>query len=135
MLRMLLAIVSVTAGNAATFATIYQFADSATPQGHPAGPMVKDGHGVLYGTTLGGTFFSLSPPASPDGQWAIAVLYQFGTNPGDGAYPLGVVRGPGGALFGTTASGGAYDHGTAFQIAPPSGQGGSWTETVLWSFG
>jgi uncharacterized repeat protein (TIGR03803 family) len=137
MLRMLFAILTFTVADAATFTTIYQFGDSATPVNGPAGPMVRDSRGVLYGTTLDdyGSLFSLSPPASPDGQWAIAVLYQFGINPGDGAYPLGVVRGPGGALFGTTASGGAYDHGTAFQIAPPSGPRGSWTETVLWSFG
>jgi uncharacterized repeat protein (TIGR03803 family) len=137
MLRMLLAIVSVTAGNAATFATIYQFADSATPQGQPVGPMVKDSHGVLYGTTAGnpGTFFSLSPPSSPGGQWTENVLYQFGVATGDGAVPSGVVRGPGGDLYGTTSSGGTYGEGTVFQMTPPPAPGGSWTETVLWSFG
>src|SRR5580700_105340 len=106
MLRMLLAILSVTAGNAATFATIYQFGDSQTPQAYPYGTLVKGGHGLLYGTAaLGGPsnsgmVFSLSPPASPGGLWTETVLYVFGTNAGDGSFPAGVVAGPGGTLYG-----------------------------------
>jgi uncharacterized repeat protein (TIGR03803 family) len=36
-------------------------------------------------------------------------------------------------LYGTTVYGGAYSFGTVFQLAP--GAGGTWTETVLHSFG
>jgi uncharacterized repeat protein (TIGR03803 family) len=135
MLRILLVILSFSFADAATFKTIYQFGDSSDALVGPGGPMVQDSKGVLYGTTLDeyGAFFSLSPPASPGGQWTAAVLYQFGgISP---AGPAGVVPGPGGALYGTTAAGGTYGDGTVFRMNPPSAPGGSWTETVLWSFG
>jgi len=137
MIRVLLAMLSLGLADAATFKTIYQFGDSTTPMGLPAGRMVQDSHGVLYGTTIGsgGAFFSLSPPASPGAQWTAAVLYEFGVNAGDGAGPDGVASGPGGALYGVTGNGGAYGEGTVFQLTPPPSPGGSWAETVLWSFG
>jgi len=39
-----------------------------------------------------------------------------------------------GALYGTTASGGTYGYGTVFKLTPPAQPGGTWTETVLYSF-
>jgi uncharacterized repeat protein (TIGR03803 family) len=39
-----------------------------------------------------------------------------------------------GNLYGTTAAGGTGGSGTVFRLSPPTAQGGSWTETVLWTF-
>ncbi|MGD0362423.1 MAG: choice-of-anchor tandem repeat GloVer-containing protein [Bryobacteraceae bacterium] len=93
----------------------------------------------LFGTTgnLGsvgdGSVFSLVPTASSRGDWTETVLDSFqGSN---GADPVaGVTIDQDGALYGTTSSGGAWDLGTVFKIAPPDSAGGSWTETILYSF-
>jgi hypothetical protein len=45
-----------------------------------------------------------------------------------------------GNLYGTTSEGGAYlsgtmyGAGTVFELTPPTTSGGSWTESVLYSF-
>ena len=59
------------------------------------------------------------------------VLYNFqGYNAKDGAQPVGLVKGPNGYLYGTTASGGAVDAGTVFRIGPGGGN-----YEIMWSFG
>jgi len=69
------------------------------------------------------------------GTWTETVLYSFAGQNGDGANPYaGVVIGHDGALYGTTAGGGASGQGTVFRLAPPRLPGGAWTETVLYSF-
>src|SRR6202011_4734348 len=40
-----------------------------------------------------------------------------------------------GDFYGTTSEGGQFNHGTVFELIPPAQQGGSWTESVLYSFG
>jgi uncharacterized repeat protein (TIGR03803 family) len=110
--------------------------------GDPTGAVVFGPGGVLYGTTVGktnyggkpidGTVFSLTPPSAPGGSWSHSVLYSFG----DGFGPLGSLAvGSGGVLYGTTQIGGTYNQGTVFSLTPPASPGGSWTETVLYSFG
>src|SRR5579863_10030564 len=128
--------------------TLYSF--GKPPDGSsPTGKLVFDGFGNLYGTTSGGgaygsgTVFKLTPS---QGQWAETVLYSFcppQTVPcADGAVPYaGVVFDSTGNLYGTTYLGGAYGNllsgqnngGVVFKLTP-SGNG-SWTETVLHSFG
>jgi hypothetical protein len=73
------------------------------------------------------------------------VLYTF-QGSFDGQYPGALIFGSNGALFGTTVSGGTpgvlchsntrikYGCGTVFQFTPPSGKGGGWFKTVLYSF-
>lgn len=39
-----------------------------------------------------------------------------------------------GTLYGTTAGGGSGNEGVVFQLSPPAVQGGSWTESVLYTF-
>jgi len=52
----------------------------------------------------------------------------------DGANPYaGLIANAAGNLYGTTGNGGDYNSGTVFELTP--GAGGSWTETVLHSFG
>jgi uncharacterized repeat protein (TIGR03803 family) len=106
----------------------------------PVAAMVIGKGGVLYGTTLNGgssgygTVFSMTPPASPGGSWVETVLHEF-TGGSDGAYPYGgMVPGSGGVLYGSTDGGGASGDGTVFSLTPPAAPGGSWTETVLYSF-
>jgi uncharacterized repeat protein (TIGR03803 family) len=60
------------------------------------------------------------------------ILYSF--DGGTGATPYaGLVFDALGNLYGTTETGGSYGYGAVFELTP--GQGGTWTETVLYSFG
>jgi uncharacterized repeat protein (TIGR03803 family) len=102
--------------------------------------LVFDQSGALYGTTSYGgddgygTVFILTPPAILGGAWTERVLHSFTGTP-DGANPSGhLVFDQSGALYGTTANGGASGLGTVFKLTPPSTPGGAWTAAVLYSF-
>ena len=116
--------------------------------------LIFDAAGNLYGTTLiggysvpcaysgCGTVFELSPTAG--GSWTEQVLYSFcpQTDCADGSTPTaGLIFDASGNLYSTTAYGGigncygGYGDvycGTVFELSP--GQGGGWTEQVLYSF-
>jgi uncharacterized repeat protein (TIGR03803 family) len=100
-------------------------------------PLVFDSSSNLYGTTQAGgaegvgNVFKLTRNAK--GLWILTTLYSFENV--DGVYPLGgVIFDTSGNLYGTTDEGGAHDSGgTVFELMP--GNGGTWTETVLHSFG
>jgi len=77
---------------------------------HPHGGVIRDDEGNLYGTTMGdglpnvGTVFRISKTGGE------TVLYRFGSQSGDGAFPLaGVIRDAKGNLYGTTNAGGVYE--------------------------
>jgi uncharacterized repeat protein (TIGR03803 family) len=99
---------------------LYNFTGGADGN-HPGGGVILDGAGNLYGTTIagGGTgngvVFKLSPQA--DGSWKYTLLHTFiGT---DGFQPdANLTLGPGGKLYGTTATGGAHGGGVVFQLTP-----------------
>ena len=120
-----------------TYKVIHNFtvSDGATPY---AGPIL-DGSGNVYGTTyLGGsdangTVYELARHGS---SWVFRSLHSF-TAGGDGAGPgFGSLAINGGALFGTTESGGYF--GTAFEVmraSPGSNVPQAWKETVVHTFG
>ena len=121
---------------AQTEAVLYNFLDNDVSDAHfPNSRLAPDGAGNFYGTTwIGGvggwgTVFELSPNGS--GGWNETVLYSF-TGGADGQHPeSGVVLDSAGNLYGTTQYGGATGFGVVYELSP---NGGSWTETVLYSF-
>jgi len=87
-------------------------------------------NGTLYGTTESGGTQNAGAVFSITRSGREAVLHSFQIGSGDGNGPYGVdliyLKG---ALYGTTAGGGATDDGTFFSITPPG------RETLLHSFG
>jgi hypothetical protein len=130
------------------------FNDGATP----AGGLVIDSAGNLYGTTayggtgdcvllgskLGcGTVFELSPPQQTGDAWKETVRYSFPTAK-QGYLPNGdLVFDSTGNLYGATMFGGGFGTtcdpfyqycGAVFELSPPKTRGGKWTEKVLHGF-
>ena len=109
----------------------YSCTDGCSPQGN----LTSDGAGNFYGTTTeggqgGGTVFELSPNGS--GGWNETVLYSPGqAGGGGGDLNSDVIFDSVGNLYGTTWGGGAYGNGYVFELSPV---GGSWAETVVYSF-
>ena len=84
----------------------------------PVAALVQDAAGNFYGTTEQGgyygygTVFEITPGGTE------TVLHDFGGRD-DGASPeAALVFGPDGNLYGTTSSGGYYNSGTVFRLAP-----------------
>lgn len=128
--------------------------DGATP----AGGLVMDAAGNLYGTTAYGggggcvlvgikggcgTVFELEPPKTKGGAWTYKILYSLKGGK-DGDFPWGDLALDGaGNLYGATQFGGGFGScdspyyqfcGTVFELSPPKTKGGKWTEKVLRRF-
>ena len=127
-----------------TQTVLYSFPFLSTGPFQPQGGVIFDANGNLYGTTEAGgangegTVYELSPPSGGAGPWTASVLYSFGSAPlsVDGRYPLsGVTFDSNGNLYGTTVNSTAYGNGAStgvvYEISPPGGGSGSWTEVVL----
>ena len=130
-------------GSSWTESVLYQFSTAA--EGYaPAGGVIFDAEGNLYGTTYsGGTYnvglaYKLTPTSS--GFWSESVLYNFIGVDGDGAEPQqGLAFDSAGNLYGTTTYGGVYSNscttigcGVVFELTPTSK--GPWHERVLHRF-
>jgi uncharacterized repeat protein (TIGR03803 family) len=96
-----------------------------------------DASGNIFGVTAnggpinGGTVFELSPQLN--GTWTYKVLYRFGRS-GDVTQPFGSVAfDSAGNLYGAADGGGTNKVGGVWKLTPQAS--GSWTETVLHSFG
>ncbi len=136
---------------------LYSFQGGNTDGYNPAGGVVFDQQGNLYGATTGGgsvscapigyecgTVFELTPPTRKGGSWTETLIYQFqGEASKDGSVPTGgVIFDTTGNLYGVTAYGGTGDCvllgikggcGTVYELSPPTQQGGAWTEAILYS--
>jgi uncharacterized repeat protein (TIGR03803 family) len=109
-------------------------ADGSAPQSG----LTFDAAGNLYGTTANGgaytgetgVVFKLAP--NRDGTWTESVLYSF-TGGTDGGFSFaGLIPDAAGNFYGTTTGGGAYNYGVVFKLEP--NPGGTWSESVLYSF-
>jgi uncharacterized repeat protein (TIGR03803 family) len=121
---------------------VYNFPHTALPivaGCNPAGNLLADSEGNLYGAAGCGTFsqgviFKLTRPVAPATAWTESVLYSF-TGGSDGATPNGgLIFDAAGNLYGTTDAGGTSGYGTVFELSPPAAGVTYWTETVLHSF-
>jgi hypothetical protein len=137
---------------------LYSFQGGANDGSVPAGGVVFDSQGNLYGVLqdygpgscapIGnqcGAVFQLAPPAQKGGAWTETLIYKFqGKGANDGESPNGgLIIDSQGSLYGVTAYGGTGDCvllgvkagcGTVYEISPPKQKGGAWTETILYSF-
>ncbi len=96
-----------------------------TDGGIPAGGVILDSAGNLYGTARaggssqagngGGAAFKLTPTSG--GGWSLTTLHDF-LAPTDGQQPGPLVRNPSGGFYGTSSFGGAQQDGTVFELNP-----------------
>jgi uncharacterized repeat protein (TIGR03803 family) len=108
-------------------------ANVTLPFGYSFGPILQASDGSFYITL---PFFGNYGGIVKSGAGGAATpFYSFGTTPGDGTGPQGLIQGTDGNLYGTTGSGGSPSAacpngcGTVFRITPAG------VETVLHSFG
>jgi uncharacterized repeat protein (TIGR03803 family) len=97
------------------FGSLSNFADGFRPN---AG-LVQGNDGNFYGTTGGGQPLSSGTVFRITSDGSLTTLYTFGNFVGDGFGPYAsLVQGSDGNFYGTTGSGGAFNHGTVFKITP-----------------
>jgi hypothetical protein len=127
---------------------------TGSPDGaQPAGALIADAAGNLYGTTFWGgnnnfscggqgcgVVFKMSPPAQGQTTWSESVIYAFPGGSG-GAFPSGrIVMDAGGNIYGGTDWGGTGTKcgqtgcGLVYELSPPAQGQTNWTETTLYSF-
>jgi uncharacterized repeat protein (TIGR03803 family) len=111
--------------NVWTYTVLHSF-DRFTGDGSvPTASLLLRPDGNLYGTTrfgglgrLFGTVFRLTPPAAPGDTWTETVIYRFHGGLSGKRPTTGLTQDPGGPLFGTTSTAGAFQQGTVFMIKP-----------------
>lgn len=125
---------TVTVTPPAGISFIYKFGAVPAAGGQPAVALMQASDGNFYGTaqaggnpgcTVGcGTIFKITPAGVATG------MHAFAATPTDGARPeSALIQGKDGALYGTTAEGGAFGQGTVYRVALDG------TYTTLYSFG
>ena len=123
--------------SAGALTTLWQFGGSPTDGTAPFAGLVQGSDGYFYGTTTyggtnnlpygAGTVFRISSAGT------LTTLWQFGSSPTDGKYPIaGLVQGSDGYFYGTTWQGGTNNEGVVFQdgvvfqlsvpLSPPANQ-------------
>ncbi|HEY3973016.1 MAG TPA: choice-of-anchor tandem repeat GloVer-containing protein [Candidatus Sulfotelmatobacter sp.] len=116
---------------------LYSFGSATSDGKYPYTSLTMDSSGNLYSTTSQGgaynmgTVFELS--LQPSGAWQETILHNFNPSSGDGSDPIAPLVLANGNLYGATTQGGAHNLGTIFEMKPA--QAGTWTESVLYSFG
>jgi uncharacterized repeat protein (TIGR03803 family) len=128
------------------FSVLYTF--TGQPDGaEPFAGVTFDGSGNLYGSTWrGGSYgwgavYRVSPPEKKGQVWSETVIYSFDRSNDGIISPEGpVALDTSGNVYGTTPIGGDLNCqggngcGVVFELAPPTGQGGTWTYTTLHAF-
>ncbi len=125
---------------------LYSFQGGANDGASPAGGVVFDKAGNLYGATTDGggecppaqcgIVFQLAPPVKKGDPWTENVIHIFeGNGSGDGNTPAGsVILDSAGNLYGTTGYGGTGNCvllgtkvgcGTVYELSPPRQKGGA----------
>jgi uncharacterized repeat protein (TIGR03803 family) len=136
---------------------LYSFQGGSSDGYYPAGGVVFDQQGNLYGADSWGgsgcsyhgcgTVFEISPPTQKGGAWTETRIYAFqgvGGSVKDGLTPeSGVIIDQQGNLYGATTLGGngpcilfgsPVGCGIVYELSPPTQKGGPWTETILYNF-
>jgi uncharacterized repeat protein (TIGR03803 family) len=124
-------------GGAFSFRTIHTFTGYPDDGAAPNTPLTFR-NGKLFGVTpfggsygaYDGTIFELSPNGS--GGWAESIIHSFGGPEDSDPTNGGIVFDSAGNLYGTTAGYAEAELGSVYELSPSSG--GSWTETILYSF-
>jgi uncharacterized repeat protein (TIGR03803 family) len=111
--------------------TLYTFDPFGGNDGEaPYGGVTRDSVGNLYGTTIAGGLGNGGVVYKVDPSGKETILYNFGTQAGDGGFSWSGVSLDGqGNLYGTTSNGGANGFGNVFKVTPAG------VETVLYNFG
>jgi uncharacterized repeat protein (TIGR03803 family) len=133
-------------GGAWTKTSLYEFPSLDSE----CGLTIFDSAGHYYGVGSSangdGRICEMTPPTTQGGTWTVHTLYVFkgvaaGQSLGDGSGPINVVLDSQGNLWGVTQDGGYCQRfeggscfGAIFFLAPPSTQGGDWTESVAHRF-
>jgi uncharacterized repeat protein (TIGR03803 family) len=116
-LLFLAAYVLNTSAYAQTYTVTYKFVTTRLSGAHPAGALIQDASGNLYGTTTGGGSARLGTVFKLDPNGVETVLHSFTGD--DGAHPAGsLTLDEAGNIYGTTRIGGASDLGTVFKLDP-----------------
>lgn len=122
------------------FRVLHTFTGGADGFGGSAGRLLirpRHVYGVATsgGANMQGVAFELTP--TPTGEWNFTTIYAFGAQPDAGSPFGGLISDKAGNLYGTTYFGGANGFGAVYKLernGGPEGNGGIWTETVLYSF-
>jgi uncharacterized repeat protein (TIGR03803 family) len=125
-----------TSAWAAGYKVLYNF---GTPSSTPSSGLITDAAGNAYGVTSAGGSSGVGTVYELSLKTGYHLLYSFHKNSA-GFLPQGnLVLDSAGNLYGTTVGGGIENAqcvrgcGVVFELSPPL-NGGSWTETVLYSF-
>ena len=118
--------------------TLYAFSPFNGNSPTPAGPLIMDTSGNIYGTQSHGgdpscdcgAVYQLTQSA---GVWSQNLLYSFTGGVNDGMYPAsGLVRDSAGNLYGSTSNGGLNNNGTIFELSPNAD--GTWSYSIIHNF-
>lgn len=135
-----LTLIAILMLTSTVFAETVVYSLQGRPDGvEPFAGLTAGKHGLLYGVTAeggaagAGAVFQLTLPADSGGAWTETVIYSFKIQPDCAGPEAGLVFDEAGNLYGTSATG-ANEAGCVFELIPPTQPGGSWTESVIYTF-
>jgi len=104
---------------AGVFTLLHSFSDSTTDGGAPYAPFGEGTDGNFYTATAGGGSNNLGAIVKMTPAGEITLVHSFPSAATDGESPtVGLVVGPDGSFYGTTAHGGTDGGGTVYKITP-----------------